>query len=229
MPTKKMSKAVAVVPVPQPADRRFGGELVRVDAVYRNPAARPGKGGPWEAEADKVAWTDPMTGYACIILRDVRGKHLRGFVGIPPSHPFFGRQTGTLIGYQIGVHGGLDYSHHCQRQEPEYRSICHTRIVVARPETIYENDKAKEHDDAWWLGFSCNQPGDAWPDGYGGLKTHETMHGVNESTYKDERFVYRECVRLALQLKAVEEGRHPTEADPGPTTVFYDVRDHGRA
>jgi hypothetical protein len=37
------------------------------------------------------------------------------------------------------------------------------------------------------------------------VNTNEPVHGVNTVTYKDEHFVYRECVRLALQQKAVEE------------------------
>ncbi|MFD1787510.1 hypothetical protein ACFSC3_07995 [Sphingomonas floccifaciens] len=229
MPTKKKPTRLAVVPTNQPLERQFGSELVRVEAAFRNPDIRKPKGGPWELEADKVAWTDPMTGYACIILRDARGMHLRGFVGVPPSHPFFGRSTGSLIGYQIGIHGGLDYARDCQRHEPEYRSICHVREIVRRPEKIYEKDAAKAHDDAWWLGFSCNQPGDVWPGAYGIVHTNEPVHGVNAATYKDEHFVYRECLRLALQLKAVEQGRHPTEADPGPATAAYDLHDHWRA
>jgi hypothetical protein len=237
MAKKNTGRAVAVTAEEKtPVARRFGDEIVTVDAVYINPAARPTKGGPWDGEADKVAWTDVMSGYACIILRDAK-KHLRGFVAVPPGHPFFGRHVNTLVGYAIGVHGGLDYSANCQRHEPEYRSICHVgadgrrrnvRVVISRPEVIHSQDAAVPHDDAWWLGFSCNHPGDAWPGFLGELASHEPAPGLNEPTYKDERYVYRECVRLAAQLKAVEEGRHPSDADPGPTAMAYDVHDHGR-
>ena len=55
-----------------------------------------------------------------------------------------------------------------------------------------------------------------------------TLEGVNERTYKTEQFVYEECVRLATQLKAVEEGRDAREADPGAQTTYYDPREIGR-
>lgn len=229
MPTKKTSRSLAAAPAAQPVERSFGGELVRVEAVFRNPQIHHPKGSVWELEADKVAWTEPLSGYACIILRDAKGKHLRGFVAVPPNHPFFQRGLGTLVGYQIGVHGGLDYAQPCQHTEPEYRSICHSQVRQRQPEQIFANAAAAEgRDEAWWLGFSCNHPGDAWPGLLGDLETNEPLPGLNAATYKDENYLYRECVRLAMQLKAVEDGRHPSDADPGPTTDAYDPKDHGR-
>ncbi|SOB80678.1 hypothetical protein SAMN06297144_1184 [Sphingomonas guangdongensis] len=227
MPADKTSKPSSALIPSKPVERQFGGELVRVEAVFRNPEIRHPSGGAWALEADKIAWTDPMSGYACIILRDAKGMHLRGFVAVPPGHPFYGRQVGTLVGYEIGVHGGLDYSSECQHRQPEYRSVCHVRIKQRQPRQIHANAAAKAHDDAWWLGFSCNHPGDAWPNISGRLVTNEPLAGLNEATYKDERYVYGECVRLALQLKAVELGSHPSDADPGPTARAYDPNDYG--
>lgn len=209
------------------------GGLVQVDAVYHVPDVHPVSDGPWANEADKVAFTDPMTGYGCIIRRSPNGQHLCGYVSVPPTHPFFGREHGTLTGIMIGVHGGLDYSEECQDWESEDRSICD--VVVGRlvPEDfkqrVHANEAADRHGDAWWFGFSCDQRTDLVPE-----DTRRPHHekapvfGVDEPTYKTEAFVYGECVRLAAQMRAIEQNRDPRLADPGPTVIVPSVVGYGR-
>lgn len=208
------------------------GDLVRVDAIYHVPAVHPSGDGPWTNEADKVAWTDPLTGYGCIIRRSPNGRFLAGYVSVPPSHPLYGRDVHTLTGLGIAIHGGLDYSAACEHQEREEYSVCHVvkRIVPEGfQQRIYANDAAQEqHDDAWWLGFSCDKPGDIIPVPYSNRTRHVPRPGIEAPTYKTEGFVHDECVRLALQLKAIEEGRDPREADPGPTPMQRPVRELGK-
>jgi len=195
------------------------GGLVRVDAVYHVPSVHPSIDGPWANEADKIAWTDPMSGYGCIIRRSPERQHLCGYVSVPPGHPLFGREHGTLTGIPIGVHGGLDYSNACEENEPENRSICHVAASVRFHEEVRRNEAA-DHDDAWWFGFSCDQRDDVVP-----LETRRPRgdktpaFGVDDPTYKTEAFVYQECIRLAAQLKAIEQNRDPRSADPGPTVI----------
>jgi hypothetical protein len=45
--------------------------------------------GPWQAEPDKRQWLDPVSGFACVILRQELG-HLCGYVGVPPEHAAYG-------------------------------------------------------------------------------------------------------------------------------------------
>ncbi len=162
---KKKSPGTALVPVPPVVNsiRPMAGDLVRVDAVYKVPAIRPHGDGPWQAEAEKIAWTDPMTGYGCIIRRSPDGGYLCGYVAVPPGHPLYERWHRTLVGWNLRVYNALDYSAHCARNEPESRNICH---VVVRLDTsrqrIFEN-AAAAHDDAWWFGFSCNGESDLVP------------------------------------------------------------------
>lgn len=214
--------------------RQMGGrELVRVDAVFHVPAVHPSGAGPWKNEADKIAWIDDMSGYGCIIRRSPTKRHLCGYVSVPPGHPLFGRHIGTMGDFLIGVHGGLDYAAACQARQAEEVSICHpsdnrTRRIV--PEGFQQNVHVNEvaagqigdrHDDAWWFGFSCDQVTDITPTTREESRPNGLLDGVNRPTYKDEAFVYAQCVRLAAQLKAIEEGRDPRDADPGPRSVVY--------
>lgn len=195
------------------------GGLVPVDAVYHVPSVHPVEAGPWSLEADKIAWTDQMSGYGCIIRRSIERGHLCGYVSIPPGHPLYGRELGSLTGITIGVHGGIDYSNACEGHLPENRSVCH---VVASPGIQQEVNRnvAADRDDAWWFGFSCDQRDDIVPLENRRPRGDKTpAFGVDDPTYKTEAFVYGECVRLAAQLKAIEQNIDPRTADPGPTVI----------
>ncbi|QXT34908.1 hypothetical protein KV697_14130 [Sphingomonas sanguinis] len=238
MAKRKISSEMTVADPARNVARRMegGSELVRVDAVFNVPAVHPTDPGPWSGEADKVSWRDMPTGYGCIIRRSPFGRHLCGFVSVPPTHPLFGRGTSAFEEHLVGVHGGIDYAAACQAAIPEEVSVCHPTGRAARPSetpaarlarhTVYENDVAKghAHDDAWWFGFSCNQIGDLVPNADAArLRTQQQLAGVVEPVYRTEAYVYRECVRLAVQLKAIEEGRDPRDADPGSSTSGYDA------
>lgn len=240
--TRKKTSAVGalattdqtVEPVTRPMNG--SGTPVRVDAVYKVRELHPSGDGPWSVEAEKIAWTDEMSGYACIIRRALHGGHLCGYVAVPPGHPLFGMDPYAFVGLGIGVHGGIAYASECQRWEPEHRSICHvtpseTRNMrdqaearAMRDQLVHANAEALRHDDAWWLGFECNQPGDVSPSSVGRHAQDEHLQGTVERTYKTEAFVYKECVRLAAQLKAIEEGRDARAADPGPSVSRNDPR-----
>lgn len=236
MPRKKKPEAVslpAIIPPPGGLVRPMtaSGALVKVDAVYHLPDIHPKEPGPWSGEAEKVAWTDPLTGYGCIIRRSPERRHLCGYVSVPPGHPLFGRRYGTLTGLGLAVHGGLDYSAACEHWEREERSVCHvaTRILPdGMEQVVHANAIARKHDDAWWFGFSCDKPGDVIPNGMDKSHCDLWRPGVDLPIYKDEAFVHDECVRLAVQLKAVEVDRDPREVDPGPAQVRVAERESGR-
>ena len=147
---------------------------------------------------------------------------------MPCGHPLFERQIPSLDDHLIAVHGDLSYAAECRQSEPENTSICHVsrsgvshdrRARTAAGLTAFEN-AAASHDDAWWFGFACNTGADLIPNGVPrrSRRADQPWDGVVEPTYKTEAFVYQQCVRLAVQLKAIEEGRDPRDADPGPTT-----------
>jgi hypothetical protein len=146
---------------------------------YRNIDKSNWARGPWDDEPDKVSWTDEETGMACLIKRHPTGGHLCGYVGVPPEHPWHGRDYDDGVVY-ADVHGGLTYAADCEEGGDEGKTICH----VPQP---------GEPDDVWWLGFDCAHAGDLSP-GYG-LVIHET--------YKDIDYVRSEILRLAKQLASV--------------------------
>lgn len=83
--------------------------------------------GPWDDEPDKVQWQDEATGLPCLIVRSPVGA-LCGYVGVPPDHPWHGKEYDdeALIG--VEVHGGLSFAAFCQ-PGPENQSICHKEEI----------------------------------------------------------------------------------------------------
>lgn len=221
MPRKKTggTKLPAITPTRDVVRPMHGGtDLVTVDAVFHVPAVHPGGIGPWTGEADKIAWTDGMSGLNCIIRRSERTGCLEAYVGVDPDHPLYGVTKGALVGLDLRVHGGVNYAAACQRYEPESTSICHVHEEAKR--TIHSE---RPHDDAWWIGFSCDQAGDLIPNGRNPLHGRDVTAGVNERVYRDEAYVYHECIGLAAQLRAIADGvDHKTVVPDRPSVGAYD-------
>ena len=211
------AKARSAAVTSEPAGARsIGNHLVPVEAVFHVPAIAPAAKGPWTAEAEKVAWRDEMSGYGCIMRRSAKNGVLHGYVGVGPDHPLFNFTPKAIESLGVHAHGGLNYARPCQDNEPEWRSVCHVgnptgRVrVAARFEKTYANE-ASGHDDMWWVGFSCDQPDDILPNDPKGFATESPLDGVTPRVYRDEAFVYEQCVRLAAQFKEIAEGRDPAE------------------
>ena len=62
---------------------------------------------PWESEPDNAEWEDKVTGYKCRIVRHRDLGNLCGYVGIPKTHPSWGKKYDDV---DIQVHGGLTHS-----------------------------------------------------------------------------------------------------------------------
>ena len=74
--------------------------------VWHNEDRKPSGDGPWNDEADKVAWVDEETGFGCIMLRQENGT-LSGYVGVGPDHPLFGFDADAVpVDISNTVHGG---------------------------------------------------------------------------------------------------------------------------
>jgi len=145
--------------------------------------------GRWLEEPDKIQWRDDGAGLPCLIVRGPSGA-LCGYVGVPESHPYFGKDYGQCldlkcdhedwchqrIDSEIGAHGGITFSGACSESE---HGICH----------VIEGD-----DKTWWFGFDCAHSGDLCPprDRYAG------------DWYKDVDYVKSEIQSLALQLARIK-------------------------
>lgn len=101
--------------------------------------------GPWEEEPDKRQWTDPATGLPCLIVRNRLGG-LCGYVGVPPSHPWYGRDyssctlpVATPRGPREGDQDGL-----MAKLGPEWRKrqeeqlVCKEDYCAHTPSSIIE-------------------------------------------------------------------------------------------
>lgn len=141
------------------------------------------KSGPWDTEPDHVQWIDRDSWYPCIAHRQEDG-YWCGYVGVPPSHPYYGHKYDKEGLVQIEVHGGLTYSAPCNEL------ICHT-------------PRQGEQDHAYWFGFDCSHYGDLM---HVPLKvdTHN-RYSINWKTavYRDLAYVRAECMNLAKQLHAI--------------------------
>jgi hypothetical protein len=139
-------------------------------------------GGPWVDEPDKAQWVDPDTDLDCLLKRNHFGA-LCGYVGVPPGHPWHGKDYGH-IDAEVEVHGGLTFSDACHEGRGE-DAICHVP-APGRPA------------DVWWLGFDCGHYMDVhpllpWPGDFPSVL----------QTYKTVAYVKAECARLAAQIAAV--------------------------
>lgn len=198
MVTRKSPKQASTFNAVRVLGYRIGSQPMEVAYSVRD--RHPTADGPWMEEADKVAWTDPATGYPCIIRREHPGGHLAGFVAVPKTHPLYGHDSSALATLGIRPHGGADYADECMTDDPEATSVCHVRVLNLGP----IGAGAPRHDDAWWFGFSCNTPFDISPT------RDEADAAANrvglKRDYRDENYVLAHVVDLAAQLQAVGLG-----------------------
>lgn len=140
--------------------------------------------GQWHQEPDKVQWIDPATGLDCLIVRGPSGA-LCGYVGVPETHPFHGKDYSDIYDHDIECHGGLTFSDSCApaNDKGEAYGICHVP-AEGRPDHV------------WWFGFDCAHSGDLCP------KFRQDDFGYN--LYRDIDYVKAEVGSLAAQLAAIK-------------------------
>ncbi len=132
---------------------------------------------PWEKENNRYHFFDNVSGYDIFIYRHSRMKHLCGYVKLPESHPLFGiNHMDSDVYDKIDVHGGVTFS-----------DTLNTRHNL---DVHYDTD--------FLVGFDCAHAGDFVPE-----LSEELVRG-NE-VYRDIDYVVAECIKLARQLKEMED------------------------
>ena len=197
---------VNLAPVPYPVART----TITALQIYHNPERRPSGEGPWNDEADKVSWVDEETGLGCIMLRQTDGT-ISGYVGVGPDHPLFGYEADAVpVGISGTVHGGVTYGRECEVNRFERRAhgkprqerytVCHTTFVrtIQEYRTVRTTENDFDHEDLWWFGFDTSHPGDLVPKA-----RHIDRH--DGDVYRDQGFVYTNCIALAGKLKDLGE------------------------
>ena len=166
------------MPPPRAAADEEGEVMDKIEMM--NPKFNKGDWGPgaWLNEPDKVQWIDETTGLDCLIVRN-NGGALCGYVGVLPGHPWHGKGYSDIDCELADVHGGLTVANKCHERE-DGLGICH----------VPQNGRPA---DVWWLGFDCAHCGDQSP------AYERTWDG---GTYRDVRYVTRECANLARQIAA---------------------------
>src|SRR5690349_7808688 len=93
---------------------RFNGRDNDMETIeYINPKCDRSKwpAGEWDGEPDKKQWQDKATGLPCLANRQPRTGHWCGYVGVPKSHPLYGKEYDKA---DVDVHWGLTFSDKCQ-------------------------------------------------------------------------------------------------------------------
>lgn len=194
-----------------------------VDEIYFVKGSKPQGEGPWLGEADKLSWHDEETGLECIMLRDVNGGHLCGYVGVPRDHPLWGwGHEAVPVELGISVHGGLNYSRICdggprpdKRLAGESLRICHPgKSHVSYRPMRHATEHRADDPHAWWFGFSCDHIYDVVPKDAADRKRF--LGPETGAEYRDDAYVVREILNLARQLRAVADGNEMPLRDGAP-------------
>tara|TARA_R110000851_G_scaffold332811_1_gene510040 strand:- start:747 stop:1226 length:480 start_codon:yes stop_codon:yes gene_type:complete len=138
--------------------------------------------GPWQSEPDKKQWTDEMTGFPCLIVRNGAGS-LCGYVGVGPDHSFFDLDECESFGLPLSVHGGITFARRCNEVGDEGETVCHV---------------APKDVPRFWLGFDCSHLGDLNP-GPSDVYSAWAFEG-EEEIYRDINYVMKQCADLAQEL-----------------------------
>lgn len=156
--------------------------------------------GPWSAEPDRVEWRH-SSGLICLIRRAPISGALCGYVGVPPTHPLYGKDREELDGL-LRAHGGISYASRCDG------TICHV-------------PKAGESDDVYWIGFDCSHAHDLAPFMLKGSlvdmwrrssRSHESFFDSWE--YRDLTYVRAATELLAIQLASGDFNSSNVDAAP---------------
>lgn len=126
--------------------------------------------GEWNNEPDRQDFIH--AGFSCFILRNQIGCWC-GYVGIPESHPYFGKDYNDI---PVDVHGGITYADKC---DPP---ICHIP-EKGMPENV------------WWLGFDTAHAFDLCPS------MHRRFQFGDTYAYRNMEYSINETKKLAEQLK----------------------------
>jgi hypothetical protein len=171
---------------------------------------RPDIDGPWTSEPDKALWIDPATGLDCLAHRNQMGAWC-GYVGVPPGHPWHGREPHCVPLSRVWAHGGVNFA------GPDRAGAAHAYGLTGGPD---------RSDDLWWVGFDCGHADDLAPGLLAALHQADPLcyplsgrpspglRSIFDSqSYRTFEYVINEVQRLAAQAHRATGRRLP-----GPIT-----------
>jgi hypothetical protein len=160
---------------------------------------------PWFAEDNKVDFD--AEGFKCCLRRGPMGSWC-GYVGVPSTHPWFGKgysdevkPTADMLGPRdADDHGPIDVLCMALSGKDPAESLPITLCVRVHGGLTYayNHDPYGKPDGLWWFGFDCAHSGDLVPALYERYPHHTDV-------YRDQSYVVAECQSLAAQLRAIGE------------------------
>ena len=179
--------------------------------------------GPWQFEPDELIWTDERTGLECRIIRTMHTGCLCGYVGIPPTHPYFGwgysddiaiDEKTDVEGIEMGKDiGFLDAFIYALDGGNKHGTIPLGMTLHAHNGITWAGEipKGEDHREQWWFGFDCGHCDDIAPAIEALLDMIEPPDEIAErrrlfadNKYRDIEYVRKEVTALAFQLKQLE-------------------------
>jgi len=136
--------------------------------------------GEWQQEPDRIEWV--FLGFPCLITRQ-NESWLCGYVGIPPSHPYYGKDREDKELKEISIHKSITFSE-ASHQSDDPRAVNHQLLPT---------DK-----NYWWIGFDCCHSKDVFPMIINFYKF------PSDASYKNVEFVKTQVEFLARQLNQLQ-------------------------
>jgi hypothetical protein len=155
----------------------------------------------WKGEPDQHDFE--AHGLKCRIRRVSHSGHLCGYVGVPESHPWFGKgysdnvpATTAQLEREIDINKMGVISLLCS--DVPTTEATRIDLLIDVHGGITYSDKGVEHLDGMWVfGFDCAHAGDLCP------VMAEKYGSSGYDTYRDFEYVKRETESLAGQLAGI--------------------------
>ncbi|MFM5887943.1 MAG: hypothetical protein ACKOQS_06580 [Dolichospermum sp.] len=136
--------------------------------------------GEWQQETDRIEWV--YLGFPCLIVRQ-DGGWLCGYVGIPPTHPYYGKDMEDKELKEIYTDKKINFSEVSQ-QIDDPRAVNHQLLPT---------DK-----NYWWIGFDCCHYDDVFP------RIIQFYNFRSDTSYKNVEYVKTQVEFLARQLNQLQ-------------------------
>ncbi|WP_313632516.1 hypothetical protein [Massilia timonae] len=163
--------------------------------------------GPWDDEPDQESFTT-NEGLHASIVRPAWSGNLCGYVGVPASHPWHGKEYGALVKMtekqastpidpdRISIISVLAMAMSENEPDEEARIDCVIRVhggltYSGAGRKVFGEDSA-----LWYFGFDCAHGGDKSP-------AYSRYGSSYEGTYRDIDYVRNEIASLSKQLAEV--------------------------
>jgi hypothetical protein len=166
--------------------------------------------GPWQSEPDRLEWKDERTGLTCLIVREMLMGGLCGYVGVPPSHPYFGWRyndhiklaPGDLEDASLNDIGIVNAFCYALGGGPSQGTIDLGMTLKVHHGISWsgERDDFTTQTGLWFFGFDCGHAWDVLP----GLEAKFRHFDIPDRQYRDIEYVKREVTSLAFQLRQLE-------------------------